>query len=369
MREITEEARDAKKADAGVFDTKARIISIVVLVLMLLTIWYMLTIVLLTFILTFIFYHLLAAVRKRLNRLLPFRLPDGALLAILYLLFFFLLTIGSIDFATKLAAQIMDIARIFMNFDFDAVRDSLDPRLAELLLNVDITPYFAEAGRQMLYGVGRFGGFSVNLLLGILLSFLLLLEKNKIKKFGEVLERSRIAFLYKYMVNFGANFARTFAQVMKVQVTIAFINCVLSMICLSVLGFPQIMGLGIMIFLMGLIPVAGVIISLVPLSVVAFNIGGLSMVIAVIIMIVVIHAIEAYILNPKLMANKTALPMSFVFIILLVAEHYLHIWGLLIGVPLFIFLLNIFEVDYAKAFTPHEFALSKWWKKWRKGAR
>ena len=30
----------------------------------------------------------------------------------------------------------------------------------------------------------------------------------------------------------------------------------------------------------------------------------------------------------------------------------MHVWGLLIGVPLFIFLLNVFEVDYAKAFKP-----------------
>jgi predicted PurR-regulated permease PerM len=44
--------------------------------------------------------------------------------------------------------------------------------------------------------------------------------------------------------------------------------------------------------------------------------------------------------------------MSLVFIILLVAEHYMNVWGLLIGVPLFIFLLNIFEVDYARAFKP-----------------
>jgi predicted PurR-regulated permease PerM len=66
-------------------------------------------------------------------------------------------------------------------------------------------------------------------------------------------------------------------------------------------------------------------------------------------MIVVLHAIEAYVLNPKLMANRTALPVSFVFVILIVAERYLHFWGLLIGVPLFIFIMTIFHVDYEEA--------------------
>jgi predicted PurR-regulated permease PerM len=197
-----------------------------------------------------------------------------------------------------------------------------------------------------------FGGFSINFVLALLLSFLLLLEKGKLRKFGDTLKDSRISFLYVYFLNFGHNFAKSFAKVMDVQVMIAFINCILSMIALSIMGFPQTLGLGIMIFTFGLIPVAGVIMSLIPLSVVAFNLGGLTKVLAVLIMIVVIHAIEAYVLNPKLMSSKTALPVSRVFLILLVAEHYLHVWGLLIGVPLFIFLLNIFEVDYTKAFEP-----------------
>lgn len=66
----------------------------------------------------------------------------------------------------------------------------------------------------------------------------------------------------------------------------------------------------------------------------------------VIIMICVLHAIEAYLLNPKLMSSKTNLPVSFTLIILLVGEHYLGVWGLLIGVPLFLFLMKLLEVEY-----------------------
>ncbi len=60
-----------------------------------------------------------------------------------------------------------------------------------------------------------------------------------------------------------------------------------------------------MIFVLSLIPVAGVIISLVPLCLIAFNIGGLAKVVSVLIMVAVIHCIESYILNPKLMSSKT----------------------------------------------------------------
>lgn len=98
--------------------------------------------------------------------------------------------------------------------------------------------------------------------------------------------------------------------------------------------------------LLGLIPVAGVIISLVPLSIVAFNGGGLVQVVYVLIMIVFLHAFEAYILNPKLMSSKTKLPIFFTLSILIVSEHLAGVLGLIIGIPVFMFILDLFEVPY-----------------------
>ncbi|MDR1571584.1 MAG: AI-2E family transporter [Clostridiales Family XIII bacterium] len=362
-RRRTKDAPDAGAQLEGYLSVKARIISVLILVLVLLTIWYMLDLVLLTFVMMFIFYNLLVSVHRLTKDRLRKRVPDGAILLVLYIVIFALLSAASGYFAPKLVTQITEIAEIFRNFDFDNVRESLDPAVADIFSSFDLDPYISGAGSMLLSWLGRFGSFSINILLAILLSFMLLLEKGKLAKFGEVLGRSRISFLYRYTMNFGGNFVRSFATVMKVQVQIALINCILSIILLSILGFPQVLGLGIMIFTLGLIPVAGVIISLLPLSIVAFNTGGIPKVIAVIIMIVVIHGIEAYILNPKLMSNKTSLPVSFVFIILVVAEHYLGVWGLLIGVPLFIFLLNIFEVDYASAF-PQEGPLLRRFARW-----
>jgi len=309
----------------------------------------MLDMVLLTFILTFIFYYVVRKIQKRNNKFASVALPDGLVLSVVYLLFILFLAMLSIEFAPKLAFQFTEIANIFMNFDIDAVKKAIDPRFAEILSNIDFNKYISEAGVMLATGVTTIGNFGINIFISLILSFLLLLEKDKIKVFGSRLENSRISFIYDYLITFGANFVVTFGKVMKVQVTIAFINSILSMIILTVLAFPQVMSLGIMIFFLGLVPVAGVMISFIPLSIIAFNIGGISKVIAVIVMIVLIHGIETYILNPKLMSNKTELPVCFVFIILLVGEHYLGVWGLLIGVPIFIFLMNALEVDYEGA--------------------
>ena len=120
------------------------------------------------------------------------------------------------------------------------------------------------------------------------------------------------------------------------------------MICLSFMKMPQIFALGIMVFVLSLVPVAGVIISLVPLSLVGYQVGGIRDVIYIIIMIMVIHALEAYILNPKFMSSRTELPIFYTFVVLLVAEHLWGTWGLIVGVPIFTFLLDVFGVKQVK---------------------
>jgi len=49
-------------------------------------------------------------------------------------------------------------------------------------------------------------------------------------------------------------------------------------------------------------------------------------------------------LNPKFMSNKTHLPIFYTFLILLVSEHFFGVWGLIVGVPVFMFLLDVLEV-------------------------
>jgi predicted PurR-regulated permease PerM len=324
--------------------------------LMFITIWYMLNIVLITFVMTFVFYRLVELIQCKWGN----RIPYAFILTFFYILFILILTFASIVFLPKLASYFTDLANILSNFNVDEVKASIDPRLAELLGNIDLNKYLGEAGVMLASGVTTLGGFGLNLFMAMILSYLLLLEKNKIKKFGERLADSRISFIYDYWIRFGGNFAATFGKVMKVQVTIALVNSILSMIGLAIMGFHQIMGLGVMIFILGLIPVAGAIISLIPLSIIAFNMGGISKVMAVVVMIIIIHMVITYVLNAKLMSDQTELPVCFIFIILLIGEHYMGVWGLLIGVPIFIFLLSAFEVNYEEASKKERIKCTRW---------
>ena len=50
-------------------------------------------------------------------------------------------------------------------------------------------------------------------------------------------------------------------------------------------------------------------------------------------------------MNPKLMSDSTHLPIFFTFAILIVSEHFMGIWGLILGIPIFIFILDLVGVD------------------------
>lgn len=334
------------KEISGKATNKTKIIALAVLTMIFLTFLSMLDLVLLTFIFTFIFYQLSGLIQKRDKRILPITIPDPVVIVILYILFVTVLVLLSLKLTPVVVTQISEVFKIVATFDVNTLKNTLDPRIFEILTQIDFNKYFAEAGVLVASQATRIGGFGLTLFISLILSILLLLEKKTIQKFGKHLEESKLSTIYQYFIYFGGSFANSFGKVMQVQVTIAFINMILSGIVLSLLGFPQIIGLAVMIFALGLIPVAGVIISFLPLAIIAFNIGGLWKVVAVIIMILGIHTLEAYILNPKLMSQKTKLPVCFVFIVLILGEHYLGTWGLLIGVPIFIFLMDIMEVKY-----------------------
>ena len=131
----------------------------------------------------------------------------------------------------------------------------------------------------------------------------------------------------------------------EVQLLIALFNTALTMIGLWILGFPYLIALTIMVFLLSLIPVAGVIISFIPIGIIGYQIGGLPMVLWAIGIILFIHAVETYFLNPRLYAHKTKLPMFYTFIILIFSQHYMGIWGLIIGIPIFMFLMDVLDVE------------------------
>jgi predicted PurR-regulated permease PerM len=171
-----------------------------------------------------------------------------------------------------------------------------------------------------------------------------MIQKGRIHAFMNGFRTSKISWLYEELRYFGIKFTNTFGKVLQTQILISFINCLFSMVMLWIMRFPSILALGVMIFLLGIVPVAGVFISLVPLSIIAYSVGGWNYILYVLIMIAILHVLESYVLNPKLMSDKTNLPIFFTFLILTISGHFFGIWGMFVGIPVFVFLLDILDV-------------------------
>ncbi|NRD76450.1 AI-2E family transporter [Bacillus sp. BRMEA1] len=209
---------------------------------------------------------------------------------------------------------------------------------------IQISNYLEQGFTFLLKYFTDFSKISLQLLMAILLSLFFILEKPRLIEFTKNFKTSKVSSIYEEIEFFGRKFADTFGKVIEAQLIIALVNCILTTIALWILHFPQLGGLSIMIFLLGLIPVAGAIISLIPLVLIGYSIGGIMTVLYVVIAIVIVHSIETYILNPNLMSSKTNLPVFYTFIVLIFSEHFFGIWGLIVGIPVVVFFLDVLEV-------------------------
>lgn len=298
----------------------------------------MINLILLTFIFTFLMDRLVEFVSSRI------RINRKLIVILSYALIIGLLSFGLIKYLPMIVAEITQLIKQLTVF-YKAKHDNIVlTYIFNRLEEIQISNYLEQGVTYLIRYFTDVSKVGLQILLAILLSLFFLLEKPRLIKFTNKFKSSKIASIYGEIEFFSIKFAGTFGKVIEAQLIIALVNCILTTISLWILGFPQLGGLSIMIFLLGLIPVAGVIISLIPLTIIAYSIGGFIKVLYIGIAILIVHAVEAYILNPNLMSSKTNLPVFYTFIILIFSEHFFGVWGLIVGIPIFVFLLDVLDV-------------------------
>jgi len=298
----------------------------------------MINLILITFIFSFLMDRLVKLVLSR------FKLNRKLTVITLYMGIIGLLSIGIIKYLPLIVSEISQLYKQVESFYTQKHDNIVITYIVQMLETNEITKYLEQGFAFLLQYFSDISHIAVQVLLSLILSLFFLLEKPKLIEFTLKFKHSKIADFYNEIEYFGSKFVQTFGKVIEAQFVIATVNCILTTLALWIMDFPQLMGLSILIFLLGLIPVAGVIISLVPLCTIAYSLGGFIQVFYIVLVIMVIHAIEAYILNPKLMSSKTDLPVFYTFIVLIFSEHFFGVWGLIVGIPVFVFMLDVLEV-------------------------
>lgn len=315
-------------------------ITVIVIIAILFFLENALNFLLLTFIFTYLGYTIFT---KVLFALPPVLQRPKILLVVMYCCIVFVVVIAGYRYMPIAIQQFSAIIVQGSSFNIELYKEYLPEQVYEFIRNLDMDEILKDFGAKILGASAGFSTFLLEAFVAILLSFFFILELGKIKEFSKSFRTSSTAHVYDQLVQFGASFLNTFGLAIKVQLMISSVNTILSVIGLVILGFPNIIGLAIMIFLLGLMPVIGVVISLIPLSIIAFQIGGAIYVVYMFIMIMIIHAIESYFLNPKLYSITMKLPIFYTFIVLMVSELLFGAWGLVIGIPMFVFILELIK--------------------------
>jgi len=186
------------------------------------------------------------------------------------------------------------------------------------------------------------GAFNVGtqFIVSVIISLLVLWDLPSI---GSRLSRfadGRTADIYAEIAPGARAFGMVMGRAFEAQTVIAIVNTVLSCIGFWILDLPALALLGAIVFFCSYIPIFGMIMSTVPAALLAFRTQGFSAVLWVVMIVVIIHAIEAYGINPLVYGKHLKLHPIMIIVILLIGEHVFGLWGLLLGVPVSAFVLK-----------------------------
>jgi predicted PurR-regulated permease PerM len=120
---------------------------------------------------------------------------------------------------------------------------------------------------------------------------------------------------------------------LQFQVVVAACNAVLTLPVLLLAGIPHAAPLLFMIFLSGMVPVAGNFVAGAVLTLLAYQASGWPGVATFVGLTFLLHKVESYYLNPRLASRHVRLPGFVLIISLILWEDLLGFVGLFVSFP------------------------------------
>ena len=302
------------------------------------------SVVFLTYILCFIFNNLIERITARV------KMPRRLLTIVIYVIFLsFVILVLSYTLpklgleATNFLKQVpQTLDKIYIHMDnvasqqpkFAPVIDRMKEYLSlEKLAGVDSKALVSLAVKSF----GQATHYLTFFFLGTLFSFLILMDYPHLKAKVPTLRETRLREVYEEMSGSIVRLGLGVGEAFQAQIIITTLNTMLTGLGLLLLGIHPIALLCTIVFFAGLIPVFGVFISSAPILLLGFNIGGWSLVFGILVMIVIVHTMEAYVLNPRIMSAVFKINPVLTLAILYIGHSLFGLWGMILGVPVTVF--------------------------------
>ena len=182
--------------------------------------------------------------------------------------------------------------------------------------------------------------FCFNALLSLTLSFIIVWEIPDLRRGLGNVRGTRAETVLEEIGPGITRLATVVATGFSAQFVIAVIDALAAFIVFTVLGLPSPVFLGLLVMVCCLVPYVGMFIAAVPVLIVALQQGGLQFGLTTGFWLLMVHELEAWILSPRILGEFLRLRPMFVILVLFVAQPVFGIWGLILGVPVAVFLLN-----------------------------
>ncbi len=187
----------------------------------------------------------------------------------------------------------------------------------------------------------------IQLALALILSFFIVIDIPRMKEGIERLKTSRVRNFYEEIAPGLISFGKLIGRSFQAQALIAIINTVLTLAAIKILGIQNAAFLSVVVFICSFIPVLGVVMSGIPICIMALiqDDGGLMLAFWAIIAILLVHFLETSVLNPKVVGEVMHLHPVLVLAVLAIGEHFFGIWGLLLGTPVVVYIIRFVILD------------------------
>jgi predicted PurR-regulated permease PerM len=243
-----------------------------------------------------------------------------------------------------------DLVRDFVRLKADTLKEDLPERLGKGAV--------AMAGKLVLSIYMFF--------LILMLTAFIVMDRKGIASFFGALPPPRYQGAYQSLIGYIDD---GLAGVIRGQLVICGVNGVLTYLGLLILGVPYALLLASVAAILSLIPVFGTIVSSIPIVLIGTT-KGIDTGLLALGWIVLIHVLEANVLNPVIMGSHARMHPVIIIFALLAGEHSYGIWGALLAVPTasiiqscFRFYLHEIEGIPQEPESPHGEWLGRVWRK------
>lgn len=178
-----------------------------------------------------------------------------------------------------------------------------------------------------------------------MLTAFILLDTERIKRFFFSIVPVEDRSTYDALID---RIDRGLSGVVRGQLTICLVNGALTLVGLLLLKIKFAFILATLAAVFSLIPVFGSILSTIPIVLVALTSGFWSGLLAL-GWILLIHFVEANLLNPKILGDSARIHPVMIVLALVAGEHFYGIAGALLAVPVMSILLSLFRFVQTRA--------------------